>query len=247
MHGSSGGPVFGHARAIVRIEDGAPEYVHGGHGESLRSSRSATARRRRPEGRYRPGGNNLSIGQRLRISGLAGKAVTASVGGKRKSKKTSTKASGGTKWHRVRSGDTLGRIAAKYDTNIAAVKRLNGIKGDRIKVGQRIKVGSGGVATAEPMSKGRIATHTVRKGDVVGTIARKYGMSVADLVLAEQLKKDRIYSATMVRIKQRSGVETASASAPAKKTRTYVVRARLLSVIADRYGVHEAAQGVERP
>ena len=46
--------------------------------------------------------------------------------------------------YRVQQGDTLGKIARKYKTTVANLKRLNGFDDDRanrIKVGEVIKVG----------------------------------------------------------------------------------------------------------
>ena len=48
--------------------------------------------------------------------------------------------------HVVRSGETLFAIALRYDTTVAALRRLNGIEGDRITVGQRLVVGGSGSA-----------------------------------------------------------------------------------------------------
>lgn len=45
--------------------------------------------------------------------------------------------------HRVHSGETLGSIAAKYHTTIAALRSLNGLKGKPLRAGQKIKVQSG--------------------------------------------------------------------------------------------------------
>lgn len=42
--------------------------------------------------------------------------------------------------YRVRKGDTLGRIAANNHTTVAKLKKLNGLKSDRLSIGQRIKV-----------------------------------------------------------------------------------------------------------
>ncbi len=45
--------------------------------------------------------------------------------------------------HRVHSGETLGSIAAKYHTTIAALRSLNGLKGKPLRAGQKIKVQPG--------------------------------------------------------------------------------------------------------
>lgn len=45
---------------------------------------------------------------------------------------------GGT--HTVRKGETLGAIASKYHTTIAKIKRANGMKSDKLRAGQKIKL-----------------------------------------------------------------------------------------------------------
>lgn len=46
----------------------------------------------------------------------------------------------GTRTVKVRKGDTLGAIAKRYHTTVANLRRLNGIKGNSIRAGQRLKV-----------------------------------------------------------------------------------------------------------
>ncbi len=43
-------------------------------------------------------------------------------------------------YHTVRSGDTLGAIARRYGTTVRELRRLNGIRGSNIRVGQRLRV-----------------------------------------------------------------------------------------------------------
>lgn len=43
-------------------------------------------------------------------------------------------------YHKVRKGETLTSIAAKHGTTVSKLKKLNGLKSDRIRYGQRIKV-----------------------------------------------------------------------------------------------------------
>ena len=51
--------------------------------------------------------------------------------------------SGGGEWtyYKVRRGDNLGKIAARYHTTVKNIKSWNGLKSDRIREGQRLKVG----------------------------------------------------------------------------------------------------------
>ena len=56
---------------------------------------------------------------------------------------TRTASSGGGQWvyYKVRRGDTLGKIAARHHTTVKNIKSWNGLKSDRIREGQRLKVG----------------------------------------------------------------------------------------------------------
>ena len=54
--------------------------------------------------------------------------------------KSSTVTSSGGSTYKVRKGDTLDKIARKNGTTVAKLRRLNGIKNDRLSIGQRIKV-----------------------------------------------------------------------------------------------------------
>lgn len=47
---------------------------------------------------------------------------------------------GSTVYHKVRQGETLSRIAAKYGTSVSQLKKRNGLRSDKIRVGQRIRV-----------------------------------------------------------------------------------------------------------
>ncbi len=51
--------------------------------------------------------------------------------------------SGGGEWiyYKVRRGDNLGKIAARNHTTVKNIKSWNGLKSDRIREGQRLKVG----------------------------------------------------------------------------------------------------------
>lgn len=44
------------------------------------------------------------------------------------------------KTYKVKSGDTLGHIAMRYHTSVSAIKRLNRLKSDNIRVGQVLRI-----------------------------------------------------------------------------------------------------------
>ena len=55
------------------------------------------------------------------------------------SSKGSTTASSG-KYHVVKSGESLSTIAKKYRTNVSTLKKVNGLKSDAIRAGQRLRI-----------------------------------------------------------------------------------------------------------
>ena len=50
------------------------------------------------------------------------------------------RASGGSRTYTVRRGDTLSSIARKHGISVSTLKKRNGIKGDKIRVGQKLKI-----------------------------------------------------------------------------------------------------------
>lgn len=43
-------------------------------------------------------------------------------------------------YHRIRNGETLGGIAAKYGVSVNQLRRLNGIKGSNIRAGKSLRI-----------------------------------------------------------------------------------------------------------
>jgi LysM repeat protein len=92
-----------------------------------------------------------------------------------------TSAAGG---HVVRSGDTLGAIAARYGTTVAALARANGIADPAvIHVGRRLMVPWGGAAPTPAGASGASGggAYTVRAGDTLAGIAARHGTSADGL------------------------------------------------------------------
>lgn len=107
--------------------------------------------------------------------------------------------SSGYAYHTIKSGETLSVIANKYKTTTAAIMKLNGMKKTTIVAGQKIKVPTGSVSytqstTASSNNKASSSTavssggsYTVQKGDTLGVIAQKYGVTVKALQAANNM------------------------------------------------------------
>ncbi len=92
--------------------------------------------------------------------------------------------------YRVRSGDYLGKIAERYGVSVSKIKKWNGLRGNNLKIGQRLTIYPRKVPTGKSSSKKSVRTSTagrtykVLSGDSLWSISQKFpGVTV------EQLKK----------------------------------------------------------
>jgi putative chitinase len=107
----------------------------------------------------------------------------------------------------VQPGDTLSRIAQRFNTTVAALAQLNGIVNpNRIQVGQRLIVpGTGGpVATAtspapptatqaQPApTAARPITYVVQPGDTLFRISIRFGVPLQRLVEANNIQNANV-------------------------------------------------------
>jgi len=72
----------------------------------------------------------------------------------------------------VRRGDALSEIARKYGVSVADIKRWNNLSGNTIRVGQELVL-----YLSEPVTPERVV-YTVRRGDTLSEIAKRFGVSV---------------------------------------------------------------------
>ncbi|MCY1520787.1 stage VI sporulation protein D [compost metagenome] len=106
--------------------------------------------------------------------------------------------------HKVKSGETLGGIAEKYDTTVEALKKLNKLSSTKLKIGQAIKVQ---VKRKEiirqritPEHQPEVETsvksntssssdieHIVVAGESIYSIAKKYGLTTYQIKTANNL------------------------------------------------------------
>ncbi len=87
----------------------------------------------------------------------------------------------GTIEYTVRPGDSLWLIAQRYGTTIDDIRRLNGLTGDILRIGQVLKI---------PAPDSPYTEYTVRSGDSLWTIAQRYGTTVDDIRRLNGLTSD---------------------------------------------------------
>lgn len=96
----------------------------------------------------------------------------------------------------VKSGDTLYFIAKKYNTTVNAIKSSSKITTDWIVPGQVLTV----PVSVAPGSN----LYSVKSGDTLFLIARKHGITVTELMLANDLKTELIMPGQVLIIPVRS-------------------------------------------
>ena len=102
--------------------------------------------------------------------------------------------------HRVSSGETLSGIAQRYGTSPSRLAELNGLsKKNLIRVGQVLKLP--GDARAAPSQGESPSTYVVRRGDSLGAIARRTGVTQRQLMVLNSLDNPhRIYPGQRLRL-----------------------------------------------
>ncbi|GLR03732.1 N-acetylmuramoyl-L-alanine amidase [Vibrio hyugaensis] len=121
--------------------------------------------------------SGLAVGQKLKIPGSG--AVSISIPNKPNTVETETIT------HTVKSGEFLGKIASHYKVKIADIRRENNLKSDTVWVGQKLKI------TVAVKDK-PIRKHKVARGEYLGKIASKYGVSVSSIRKANNLRSDEL-------------------------------------------------------
>ena len=89
----------------------------------------------------------------------------------------------------VVSGDTIYKISRKFQTSVESIKSINGLKDNTIYIGQVLNIDGLEVITApQPQSfKPKQIEYTVKSGDRLGKIAKKYNVTVEEIARANGL------------------------------------------------------------
>ena len=75
-------------------------------------------------------------------------------------------------------------IAYKFDVNLSALKKANGLASNNIKVGQKLII---------PNVKSSKKVHVVQKGESIFKIAKMYDVSLSEIYNANSLESGKIY------------------------------------------------------
>jgi len=166
--------------------------------------------------------NTLKVGQRLKIPVKIKEVVVPNKKKKiSKKDKTHTTTKVIKKYHIVKSGETIRGIAHKYHISVKKLRELNGLKKDNyiIRVGMKLvvaeekKVIKSSITPSKKSEtvKKEYVYHTVKRRDTLKKIAKKYGVSVAQIKKLNNFKK---------RVKLKKGMKIKVALKEPKKSKT---------------------------
>ena len=122
----------------------------------------------------------------------------------------------------VKKGDSLWKIANKYNTTVEKLKSANNLKTNTLSVGQKLVIPS--ISVSPEVSD----TYIVQKGDSLWSIANKFNMTVSKLKNLNNLTNNLLSIGQVLKIKD---------SFNNGKTTYTVQKGDSLWVIANKYGI----------
>ena len=105
------------------------------------------------------------------------------------------------KYHTVKSGETLSKIANKYGISVEELKRMNNLTSNYIQTDQKLVVGYTTATSTTPSKPSTISNtssssgytiHTVQKGETLYSIAGKHHTTVSKIMSLNNLKTSNI-------------------------------------------------------
>lgn len=123
------------------------------------------------------------------------------------SKNNQTSKNSGLVYHKIRRGETLGLIAAKYGVSVNQLRDWNNISGNKILSGTNLRIYPDGTSntvavneTKNTVSKNNIYKYKVKKGDNLSEISEKFGVSVNQIKKWNNISSNNIAAGKTLKI-----------------------------------------------
>ncbi len=181
--------------------------------------------------------NKIFVGQRLKVVSMVDKGEIEVEGDADVQENATT--------HKVRRGESLFSIAEDYGVTIDNLKEWNNLSGSSIDAGQTLIVNASAAKASKKSSgssekKAATTKHKVRRGETLGAIASRYGVTVDNLKDWNNLSSSRIDVGQTLIVKGNKSTSSLRSSKSSYTTHT-VRNGETLGGIAERYGTTASA------
>ena len=111
----------------------------------------------------------------------------------------------------VKAGDTLYNISKKYGVSVENIMKLNNLTSSNLYIGQQLKINSiynsnislGSSCFGEGYIEPEYLNYTVKKGDNLYNISKKYGVSVESIMKLNNLTSSNLSVGQILKIKEK--------------------------------------------
>ncbi|MEC1756006.1 C40 family peptidase [Bacillus mojavensis] len=197
---------------------------------------------------------NMSIAELKVLNNLKSDTIyvnqvlkTKSAGSHSSSKDNSSKsnqsASATTKYT-VKSGDSLWKIANKYNLTVQQIRNSNNLKSDVLYVGQVLKLtgkSSSGTSTSPSSSNSSsgttTTTYTVKSGDSLWVIAQKFNVTAQQIREKNNLKTDVLQIGQKLTITGKSSSSSSSSGSSGSTISTSAKINKMIAAAKEQLGV----------
>jgi LysM repeat protein len=174
----------------LRVRPGTTVYIPRFEGQKIQTVKAeAAGQEAKGEGRAEP----------KRVATAVARPAVKQVAAAPKQVAAAPKQPVAKSYHIVKKGESLTDISEKYGIDVATLKDINMLTKDKVYPNMRLEL----VKHSRPAPK--VSYHTVKKGESLNDISERYGVDLAALKEANNLKKDRLLAGQKLKI-------------PAKKT-----------------------------
>lgn len=127
----------------------------------------------------------------------------------------------------VKKGDTLYSIASRYGVSVSSLVELNNLKNTNLSIGQQLRIPING-----DNSNNSFVIYTVKVGDNLYNIAKKYNITVDEIINLNNLSSNLLSIGMQLKIPIRSNIDVDN------QYGTYIVQSGdTLYSVAKKYGM----------
>jgi cell wall-associated NlpC family hydrolase len=128
-------------------------------------------------------------------------------------------------YHAVKKGDTLKKIAQRYSVSESELKKMNNLKTDKLKTGRQLLVKNAKNTSKEKTHSNadpsEDKTYTVKKGDNIWRISKKFEVSIEELKELNGLKDNSLKVGQTLVIEKGEEAEKETEEADIKAIQAY--------------------------